>query len=153
MSAGAFVSATVELGDVEKGLDAAARRARSLGPAFRALKKPMREDQKDHGRRQRGPFGAWARRAPSTLAAYRARRKRIPRPLGRLLSAVAYKADAGGVSAESRVGWSMAHMEPTRVGRGVKLKARPFLWISRKLLDLAGDAIERVIVADFGGRA
>ncbi len=149
----AFLSATLHMGDVDKGLDATARRARALGPAFRDLKKPMREDQKDHGRRQRGPFGTWARRAPSTLAAYRARRKRIPRPLGKLLSAIQYKADAGGVSGESRVKWSLAHMDGATVGRGAKLKARPFMWISRKLLDIAEGVIGKRLLSAFGGGA
>lgn len=151
MSAGGFVSATVNIGDVDKGLDAMKARARALGPAFRELKKPMRADQKDHGKRQRGPFGTWARRAPSTLAAYRAKRKRIPRPLGKLLSAIAYKADASSVSGESRVAWSEAHMTGATVGRGARLKARPFMWVSRKLMDIAADVIGTRLLSAFGG--
>lgn len=147
-----YVSATVDMGDVEKGLAAAERRAHALGPAFRELKKPMREDQRDHGKRQRGPFGTWARRKASTLAFYRSHgRKRIPRPLGKLSTAITYKATAFGVFAESRAKWSAVHQEGGTVGRGVRLRARPFLWMSTKLLNVAEQVIERSILSAFGG--
>lgn len=153
MGADAYVHVTVETGDVLKGLAEMERRSRQLGPAFRELKKPMRDDQRDHGKRQRGPFGAWARRSPSTLAYYRERgRGRIPRPLGRLLSAIAYSANAYSVTGESRVKWSDVHMTGGAVGHGVRLKARPFMWISTNLLTIAEQVFERTILAAFGGR-
>ncbi len=151
-SADRFVSATVDIGDVEAGLDAMQKRAHALGPAFRELKIPFKADQKDHGRRKSGPFGAWARRAPSTLAAYRASgKRRLPRPLGKLLSAITYAATTTGVSAESKVGWSDVHQDGGTVGRGSKIPARPFLWISRRLLDVAEDVFNRVMLTAFGG--
>lgn len=152
MSVEAYLSASLDLKDVEKGLDAATLRSRALGPAFRALKKPMREDQRDHGKRQRGPIASWARRSPRTLAFYRSHgRKSIPRPLGRLSTAVVYKATASGLSATSKAGWSDAQQDGGTVGHGVKLKARPFLWISTKLLDIAEETFERTILAAYGG--
>lgn len=151
MSVDAFVSATIDIGDVEKGIEAMERRGRTLHPAFSELKKPMRSDQKEHGKQQRGPFGTWARRASSTIEAYRERRKRVPRPLGKLLSAVQTRANAWSVSVESRVAWSDAHQEGATVGRGVRLKARPFLWLSKKFLDTAEDVFERVLLAAYGG--
>jgi hypothetical protein len=151
MSADAFVSATLDIGDVEKGLDAMERRARALGPAFKELKTPFRADQRDHAKKRRGPFAAWARRAPSTLAAYRARGTgRVPRPLGKLLSAVKYTADATGIAGESIIAWSAAHMDGATVGRGVKIKARPSLWLSRKLLDTAENVIGRRLLSAYG---
>lgn len=150
MSVAGFISATIDIGDVEKGLDATERRARTLGPAFRELKKPMRLDQREHGKQQRGPFGTWARRAQSTLASYRARKKRVPRPLGRLLGAIAYQSNAYSVTAESRVKWSDVHMTGGTVGHGARLKARPFLWISRKLLETAEDVFTRVLLTAWG---
>jgi hypothetical protein len=146
-----YVSATVDISDVEKGLDAASSASRQLGPAFKAIKKPMREDQRDHGKRQRGPFGSWARRSPRTLAFYRSHHKRVPRPLGRLSTAVAYKANSLGVTGESRAKWSDAQQSGGVVGRGVHLRARPFLWLSTKLLGIAEDIIERRILAAYGG--
>lgn len=149
----AFVSATFDFGDVDQGIAAMERRTHALGPAFRELKKPMRDDQRDHGKKQRGPFAQWARRSPRTLEFYRDHgRKRAPRPLGRLLSAVKYTATAYGVVGESRVAWSKVHMDGGVVGRGVKLKARPFLWLSRKLLDIAERVLERSLTDAFGGK-
>ena len=148
-----FVAATVDFGDVEQGIDAMERRAHALGPAFRDLKKPMRDDQRDHGKKQRGPFGAWARRSPKTLEFYREHgRKRMPRPLGRLPTAVKYTATAFGVTGESRVAWSAVQQEGGTVGRGVKLKARPFLWLSRRLLDIAENVIGGAVEAAWGKR-
>lgn len=148
----AFVSATVDIGDVDKGIAAMERRSHALGPAFRELKKPMRVDQKDHGKQQRGPFGTWARRSPRTLEFYRAHgRKRIPRPLGKLITAIKYTANAHSVTGESRAGWSSAQQDGGVVGRGVRLKARPFMWLSRKLLDLAEETFERAILSAYGG--
>lgn len=148
----AFVSATIDIRDVEKGLGAMERRAKALGPAFRDLKKPLRADQKDHGKRQRGPFGTWARRSPATLEFYRSHgRKRVPRPLGRLIAAVKYTSTPYSVAGESRSGWSEAQQDGGVVGRGVRLKARPFLWLSRKLLELAEETFERTILAAYGG--
>lgn len=148
-----YVSATVDLGDVEQGLDAAKRRAHALGPAFKELKAPMRADQKDHGKRQRGPFGTWARRSPKTLEFYREHGKhRVPRPLGRLSTAVTYTATKFGVFAESRAKWSESQQDGGIVGRGVRLRARPFLWMATKFLQLAEDVIDRHILNGFGGK-
>jgi hypothetical protein len=148
-----FVSATVHFDDAEQGIDAMERRARALGPAFRELKAPMRADQKEHGKQERGPFGSWARRSPKTLEFYRSHgRKRIPKPQGRLLSAVKYTSTAYSLIGESRVPWSGAQADGAVVGRGAKLKARPSLWISRKLLDIAEAVIERSLLSAYGGR-
>lgn len=150
---GAFVAATIDIGDVEEGIAAMERRARALGPAFRELQKPMRDDQKDHGKQQRGPFGSWARRSPRTLDFYRSHgRKRIPKPMGRLISAVKYASTAYSLSGESRVAWSGAQQDGGVVGRGARIKARPFLWLSRRLLDIAETIFERTILDGYGGR-
>ena len=150
---GLFVAASVDFGDVEQGIDAMERRAHALGPAFRDLKKPMREDQRDHSKKQRGPFGSWARRSPKTIEFYREHgKKRIPRPLGRLPSAVKYTAMPWGLVGESRVAWSAVQQEGGKVGRGVTLKARPFLWLSRKLLDVAENVIGAAVEAAWGKR-
>jgi phage gpG-like protein len=152
IGAGGFLTAKVNIGDVLKGMAAMERRCGALGDAFRKLRKPMSADQKDHGKRQAGPFGAWARRAPSTLAAYRAKGKRAPRPMGRLPRAISYTSDQTAVRGASRVRWSDAHMTGATVGRGVRLKARPFMWLSRSLLDVAEETIGRVLVVAYGGR-
>lgn len=147
-----FVSATLDIGDVEKGLDAMQRRSKALGPAFQALKKPMREDQKEHRKTKTGPSGSWAPRSAATLAAHHGKRKLARTLLGKLPTAVSYKATAHGVTGESKVKWSAVHQEGGSAGHGAKIPARPFLWISDKLLDLAVNIIDTALVAAFGGR-
>ena len=151
MSAGVFVSATLDIGDVEKGLAAMQRRARVLGPAFRELKRPLRLDQRDHSKRRAGPSAMWAPRAASTMAKLRAGGRRARKPLGKLSGAVAYTADATAVRARSRVLWSGVHQDGGTVGRGAKLPARPFLWISDDMLRVAEHTLGRALVRAYGG--
>lgn len=154
MSVGGYVSATVQLGDVEAGLKAIERRVNALGPAFREIKAPMRADQRTHARHNVGPSGTWKRRSAATIAKMKlpSGRGLTRRPLGKLLTAIGYSADATGVRAESKIPWSNVQQEGGTVGRGSKLPARPFLWISRRLLDIAGDVITKAILAAYGGR-
>lgn len=145
---GAFVSATVDIGDVEDGLSAMERRSKQLGPTFQSLKAPMRDDQKEHAKQKVGPDSSWPPRLPSTIASH----KKLPRKLlGRLPTAVSYKATGYSVTAESLVKWSLAHQEGGTVGRGARLPARPFLWISDKLLEVAAEALTKALAAAFGG--
>ncbi len=146
-----MITATVDIGDVEKGLEAMRRRARQLGPVFQALKGPMRVDQKEHRTAKAGPDGAWAPRSAATLASKHHRR--LARSiLGRLPTAVSYKATGNSLVAESRVKWSGVHQDGGIVGRGAKIPARPFLWLSSKLLDIAVDVIDRALITAYGGR-
>jgi len=147
---GASVTATVDIGDVEKGLDAMERRSRHLGPVFAALKKPMAVDQREHRKAKEGPGGAWAPRAESTK--HDGKRKLARSLLGRLPTAVKYTADATSVIGESRVAWSAAHEEGATVGHGARLPSRVFLWLSDKLLDIAVEAIDAAMAAAWGGR-
>ncbi len=148
---GAYASVTVDVGDVEKGLDATKRRVHALGPAFAQVKEPMRDDQKEHRKDKAGPESKWAPRAASTIASYR-HRKHARALLGKLPTAVAYKASATGVTAESRAAWSDAHQEGAIVGHGARLPQRTFLWISDKLIDVATDIISAALLAAWGGR-
>ncbi len=146
-----YASATVDIGDVEQGLAAMERRTRTLGPVFAALKKPMKADQQEHRKDKSGPDGSWAPRAAST--SHDGKRK-LARPiLGRLPSAVSYKASPTGVTGESRVAWSGAHEDGAVVGHGARLPARVFLWLSDKLLEVAVEAIDKALIAAYeGGR-
>lgn len=151
MSVGAFVSATLDIGDVEEGLAAMQRRARALGPAFRELKRPLRLDQRAHSKKREGPSAIWAPRAASTMARLRAGGRRARKPLGKLTGAVAYTADATAVRGTSRVLWSGVHQDGGAVGRGARLPARPFLWISDDLLGIAENTLGRALVRAYGG--
>ncbi len=146
------VSATLDIRDVENGLDAMERRSHSLGTAFRELKAPLRLDQKDHRKKRQGPSAAWAPAAAST----RARRLSSPkhRPsklLGRLPGAVSYKADSTSVTGTSRVLWSGVHQDGGTVGHGSRLPARPFLWISDDMIRIAENTLGGALVRAYGG--
>lgn len=142
---------SVDVRDVERSFDAMERRGKQLGQAFRVIKGEMRDDQRDHASKQEGPGGSWAPRAASTAAKMRSIGRAKKRQLGRLTSAVTYKATADGVVAVSRAPWSGVHQEGGTAGRGSKIPARPFLWISERLASKAIVVIERLILSSFGG--
>jgi phage gpG-like protein len=146
---GLRTSVSIDIGDVEKGLDAMERRAHALAPAYARIKGLMKEDQRDHAKTQSGPEGKW----PARSAATRQHHRRLPRRiLGKLPTAVAYRATATGAIGESRVKWGAAHQDGARVGRGSRLPARPFLWISDDLASKSADVIGKVVTEAFGGR-
>lgn len=143
---------TLDAREVERGFDRMSKTGRSqLGSAFKTIRPHMKVDQRDHASKQAGPESQWPPRAPSTTAKMRSARRRR-RPLGRLVGAVTYQASAAGVFATSRVPWSGVHQYGGKVGRGSVIPARPFLWISDKLLEIAMGVIGRHVVASFGGR-
>lgn len=133
--------AKVDTRDVDRGLAAIAD-TNVLARTARALKKPMRVDQRDHAAQAEGPDGKWAPRkrlgSRGKKTAARNRRKL----LGRLPRATAITAEGGTVSAVSRAKWSLVHQEGGRVGRGATLPARPFLWISEGLLTTAAAELQ-----------
>jgi len=149
---GTTVSATVDLGDVDVGMAAIARRAHSLGPVMKQLVAPVREDQREHRKERSGPEQSWAPRSAKTIAAAHGKRKMSRSLLGRLPTAVSYKATAYSVTGVSKVRWSGAHQDGDRVGHGVTLPARTFLWLSGKLLDIADNIVARALVGAWGGR-
>lgn len=142
--------ASIDFGDVFRGIDAMTRR-NVLAPAFKALKAPLRADQLEHADAKAGSDGGWAPRAASTLARHKYK-PRLPRKLlGRLPRAVKYLASGRGVSGESLVGWSGAHQDGEVVGHGARLPKREHLWISAKMLGLAVSQLEGVVLDAFGG--
>jgi phage gpG-like protein len=151
MSAGLFVSAMLDIGDVEEGLAAMERRARTLAPAFAALKKPLRLDQRDHSKKRLGPSAMWAPRAPSTIERARHGGRHLRKPLGRLTGAVSYTADATAVRGTSRVLWSGVHQDGGTVGRGSRIPSRPFLWISDDMLHIAENTLGGALIRAYGG--
>lgn len=137
----------VDLRDVNAGFAEAHRELRAVG---RDLVKPMRADQRAHAKAQEGPEAKWPPRASSTVAKMRAQGRRR-RPLGRLSTAVTYRATSHAVIAESRAKWSGVHQDGGTVGRGSKIPARPFLWISDRLIDEAIEILQRPILRALGG--
>lgn len=152
MSVGLFVSATLDIGDVEEGLTAMERRAHALGPAFAGLKKPLRLDQVDHRKKRQGPSAMWAPRAASTRdRRLQSPKHRAARLLGRLPGAVTYTADSTGVRGRSRVLWSGVQQDGGTVGRGSRIPGRPFLWISDDMLRVAENTLGGALIRAYGG--
>ncbi len=159
------LSATVDIRDADEGL--AAMEHVRLAPVFKELGKPLRDDQRDHAKKQEGPEGSWPKRSAHTAARIAsarrsarrkkdrtAKKRRLPRKiLGRLPTAISMKTSASGVVIESKVAWSGIHQEGGTAGRGARIPARPFLWISERFLDLAAEKLAKAGVRAFlGGR-
>ncbi len=164
IAAGAIISASFDFGDVEAGMLAMAN-PRVVREAMRLCRTALREDQKQHAQEQAGPEGAWPERSHRTIARASRRRRgrtatgrrrshrRPGRLLGRLPTAMDVKATAAGISAESRVDWSLAQQEGATVGRGAILPARPFHWMSEEFLIVADRALlDGLDTAWAGGR-
>lgn len=72
----------------------------------------------------------------------KSRRRTTPKKtLGRLPGAVVYTVGGHFIRATSRVEWSAAHAKGLRVGRGVRLKKRAWLWLSDQLLLKAANVL------------
>lgn len=151
--------------EVDRALADVEERGKRLRPAFRQLRKPMRGDQRQHARDERGPDAAWPPRSPLTEARRRARNRRLrttkamrtiglgkftrtratPKQiLGRLPSALIVTAGELFVRATSRVPWSGIHQFGGRANHGARIPARPFLWLSDDLVETA-----RQVLVDF----
>lgn len=161
-------SANVDLVQLDDRLADMERRAATLAPAFRELRRPFVGDQRVHARDEEGPSGGWPPRAAATEERRRMRNKRIrqpkamrlisPRPskrrstptklLGRLPRALLVTVASDFIRATSRAPWSYAHMKGAKVGhnRSVRLPQRQFLWLSDRLLVTANEIFARHIV-------
>ncbi len=123
--------------------------------AMRELRAPMRTDQKEHAREQRGPDGPWPKRKTAAQVAAGDRRRRSRkrpsrrRVLGRLPGAIKISHDRTSVVVSSKVPWSLAHQEGAIVGHGARLPKREFLWISPKLRGIAVALLEQNMVEAF----
>jgi hypothetical protein len=140
----------IDLGDVQKGFDEMTRKTVLL-PVMQALKAPLRADQKDHAKAKSGPDAPWAPRAQSTIDARRGKRKLPRKLLGKLPTAVSYKATYNAVVGESRVPWSRVQAEGGIVGHGARLPAREFLWISDGLVHKAEGLVTMYLAKAFEG--
>lgn len=156
---------TIDLTEVDRSMSDVERRSKLLAPAFRELRVPLRRDQARHAKDQAGPGGSWPPRSPFTEARRKSRNrgrrvtkamkviglaksKRRPTPkriLGRLPGAVIYTVGQLFIRATSRVPWSGIHQRGGRAGRGVKIPAREFLWLSMLLLETTSSVLARYV--------
>ncbi len=162
----------LDLDEVEGAFHNMERRARALAPAFRALRRPMISDQKQHAREAKGPEGAWPPRAAATEERRRARNRRTkqtramrtisPRPskrkstpkqlLGRLPMIFKMVTSALSIRMVSRAPWSGAHMHGAKVGHGrkVTLPRRWYYYLSDALVGKAREIFAEHIIKDWG---
>lgn len=141
----------VDTSDPDEGIVGMERRVRALGPVMQSLVKPLRDDQKNHKREKVGPDQPWAPRSAATAAAHH--KKRASSLLGKLPSAVQYRADAHAITATSLVAWSAAHRDGDTVGHGAKLPVRESLWISDEMAELAEKNILDSVAKAYGGHS
>lgn len=128
-----------DFSDIDDGLAAVAHRGKDFSPFFRREKTPAKRHQREHGRRREGPDGRWPKWSSAYRRARRQRRRRgrknSTRMLGKLTRSHRTQVDAFGIRLESPIEWADAHQQTTRVGRGAKLSARPFLWWADDYVD------------------
>lgn len=123
---------------------------------------------------QQGPDGPWQSLAPSTRAGRISKggrsgkftkrgllKKRVQKTLSRILSRklitgakIKVEPEQMSITANGKVnpGMSGAHQEGAIVGRGSKLPARPFLWVSDSLGESIAAEMEASLIAAFKGR-
>lgn len=141
-----MIKVVVDIGDTERGIVAMLRRSRRLAPAFAELKKPMRDDQRQHQRREEGPDGKWPKRKTAYTTVSRqgaggrfsggTKKKRIgsrKKLLGKIPGAIKVVSDDDAVIAFSRIAWASIHQDGGTAGRGAKIPKREFMWISERL--------------------
>jgi phage gpG-like protein len=162
------VQFNVDVSEVDRALADIEERGKRMRPAFRELRRPMRQDQREHARGETGPDGRWPPRAAATEERRRARNKRVrvtkamrmispkkirapttPKQLlGRLPAAMLVVAGDLLVRATSRVGWSGIHWRGGRAGHGgkVRIPRREFYWLSDLLLRTASDVLGDYVI-------
>lgn len=153
------VVVTIDVSDTLEGL-----RGISYGQfkRFHRLDKPMREDQKQHGRlKEDSDNKAWpARRQAIRQRAGRRKGKPI-RPKGRARRLLGRLAAPGSwrklqsrysIVFQSRASYSEAHQDGARIGNGATLPAREFLYASDRFLDFAAEWLGDGVVYSFGGK-
>ena len=138
----------------QAGLKDVSKAGRNLSSVFRRLKTPMRRDQRDHAVQEDGPEGGWPPRKgekPAKRRAGKRKNRRARAILGRLPNAIEIRSIGQTVFARSKVKWARAHADGETVGRGAKLPARSFLWVSDELGALANQMIAEHLGKAWGG--
>lgn len=157
-----YTETQIDISDVLRGFDLMRARASDLTLVFRDLKEYLKEDIAEHFREEEGPGGAWAERAESTLERARFSMLNAPRRRGRgraaavgpmlrqrrtarnrkktlgrfrAVGAYVFKATATSLTMTPRGPWAGVHQYGGIVGHGSKIPARPFLWLSDRVIN------------------
>lgn len=157
-----FVSAQIDLTDVERGLLGLDLRPSALRPVFNELRNPLRQDLRDHQAKERGPDGKWparsrgttsrltSRRRGRTASGRRRGRRKAGRLLGRLPHLFVLRVNAWGLSAENRAKWSLIHAEGGTAGRGARIPKRDYAYMSDQFLDLSVEFVQECMLLGWG---
>jgi phage gpG-like protein len=154
----------VDLSDTLKGLDQIQRAGADLRPIWRLARRRIVDDVKSHFAEGQGPEAGWPYLAPSTIhrrlqargmTYRRGRRKGTPtmkaigrggrltegRLLGRLKNAWEFEITPREFVMRSMVPWADVH-QTGGIGRnGARIPARPFAWVSDRVIGLIAEAI------------
>lgn len=149
----AELDVTIDLSDVRQGMRAMTRQAESRAAIFFGeLRRPAREEVREHRDAKRGPAATWPPRATSTRA--RAQRGGRPRRrkgasrglLGRLPAMYQAKAQRDGLLMTHRVPWSSIHDEGGVAGHGARIPRRRFAFLTAKFTDDVAVAWARFVL-------
>jgi phage gpG-like protein len=160
------MQATVDMSDVLGGLNALKAKGMDLRPVWRGMRPLVTADLKDHFARGEGPSSGWPYLAPSTIArrmqnkgmrrrrgrargtatAKALRRLEPGKLLGRLKSAWRFTLSPAALEARSEVPWADLHQLGGRGAHGARIPARPFAWVSDRMVEGVGDAIRDYVV-------
>lgn len=129
-----MLTATVKIHSVLRRIEDMSKTDRRK--VFSSARKPSRADQRDHAKKQESPRGRWAQLASSTVErrSQSSKRRRSRRLLGKLPAALVMKHDADKLTIRSRTSWGHIHQLGGNGGKGARIPARPFLWISPQLI-------------------
>ena len=157
------VTFTFERGLFE-GFATMKRRAKNTRAALTKLRGPLQRDLKAHAKSQDSPDGSWPKRSKKAAKRAAGRKATVRRGrtrgasktrgarssirfigggnlLGKLPDTVIVRSRNGELSARSPVPWSGIHNEGGRAGRGSKIPARPFVFLSPKISKLAAETL------------
>jgi phage gpG-like protein len=160
-----MLTAQVDLRDVLTGLEAMKAKGMDLRPVWKAMRKVIGADLRQHARDQAGPNGAWAGRAASTIervrqsrGAARRRRKRWKgrglkatsharpvRLLGKLPTAFDFTSSPSEIVGVSKVPWADVHQTGGTAGRGSRIPARPFAYLSDRVVQAGAEAVRAYV--------
>lgn len=147
----------VDISDVLRGFDLMLARSSDLSLVFRDLREYLKDEIAEHFANEEGPGGAWVGRAASTEARAQHEMLNAPRRRGkgravrvgpmlrqrrtlrnrkrllgrfRAVGAYFFKTTATSLTMWPRGPWAAIHQYGGIAGKGSKIPARPFLWIS-----------------------
>jgi phage gpG-like protein len=164
----------VDISDVLHGFDLMRARASDLSLVFRDLREYLKDEIARHFKEAEGPSGAWAPRAASTEARARFEMLNAPkrrgkgraaavgpmlrlrrsakdrtRLLGRFRAVGAYliKTTSTSLTMYPRGPWAAVHQYGGTVGHGSHIPARPFLWVSDRVVRRFEEALHLHIMS------